>query len=332
MRRSFIANFTRSSVVGFVALPTVYAQLLSCAEIGCPTDSYTQSTCEINNSRISTLGFTNFTTSLTTEPLSWTVGYEVDPTNVYGNGTDTRFYYLGTPPTLALNSVDSLSGCALYFTGIQGALSFAPAGSSNLTGDQLSGTCRDALGQTCVADLIKQSLRISDDLSGNGTFQCSSLADALLGDPPSSCPTTGNTWGTILAKGELERPSVDTNTDFDESDLTGSEAASTIELGACHPTANQSYDVRMVANQTSSSQPNLFNVVTPILTLFAPVGNTDGSAIGPTLSTSEAYLSCMKPVSDQQPTVVAGGDASRNGRSLRLVWVVLLLSLWSFAW
>lgn len=286
--------------------------------------------CYVNGSRITTLGFTNFTTSLTTEPLSWTVGYQVDPTNFRGNGTDERFYYLGTPPALDLNSISSLSACALTFVGIQSHLSFVPPGTPVLDMSLLSGTCGDALGATCVSDLIQQSLRFTNDLNGNGTFQCSSLANMLQNDPPASCSEAGPSWGNILVKGELEELHRQAYTDLFEPDLTGPEAASKIELGTCHPTVNQTYDIRIVENQNSTSQLNFFGVITPILTVFAPVSNPSDSDVGPTLSTSEAHLSCMKPITNKRTAgLVVGGDASKSLSTHASMWLLLGLSLWA---
>lgn len=151
-------------------------------------------------------GVSQFTTSLMTDPLSWTVGYVLGTPNNGANGADQRFYYLGTPRGLHLNLVSSLSGCALSFVGIGAGLSFVPFGAPLVSDmNQVSGTCDDAMGASCVSDLVQQCQNYTNALNSNGTFQCSSLAEMLKENPPVSRPTAG-TWGDITVRGQTEEP------------------------------------------------------------------------------------------------------------------------------
>ena len=183
----------------FTLLLQANAQLLSCSElVDCPV-SYGMARCHVDNTILTEIGVANFSSALSPEPFSWTVGYAP---KLFTNSTDQRRYYLGTPPALNLNSRTDVTGCALFFVGIEAGLSFVkPDGTSQDLGT-ISGTCADALGVKCVSDLTTQTHDLVTNLTASGNLQCPDLAQALQSSPPESCTKAG-TWGNITAKGEF---------------------------------------------------------------------------------------------------------------------------------
>ena len=171
------------------------AQLLSCTDINCPTDSGL-ARCQVDNTTVTKLGVANFTSSLSPNPLTWTVG--LAPA-VFTDSTDQRRYYLGTPPELDLSNLADITGCALFFTGIEASLSFPGLNSyQKITTD----TCADALGSTCVSELTNQALNLVASSTNSSNVQCFDIAQTLQSSPPLSCTKAG-TWGNITAKCEF---------------------------------------------------------------------------------------------------------------------------------
>lgn len=115
--------------------------------------------------------------------------------------------------------------------------------------------------------------------------------------------------------------------------MTGAAVPSKIELGDCHPTVNQTYDIRIMDNTPKIFNHDFFNDITPILTVFAPVSEPHDDDVGPTISTSEAYLSCTKPVSNKQTAgLVVGGNANKNLSGISGKWLLFGVFLWSVLW
>lgn len=164
------------------------AQLLSCSDVGCPTDSLNGiSTCHVEDGSIRAAGISNFTTSLMAEPWTWTVAY-TSPDLLSAN-VERRFY-LGYPPQLALQAESNFQGCALFFIGSEAALKIE------------AGTCSDVLGDNCLADLTRSATELVTAFQKNSStrLNCSAIAESLSNAAPSSCPVAGQ-WGNITAKG-----------------------------------------------------------------------------------------------------------------------------------
>lgn len=165
------------------------AQLLNCAEVPqCPIPN-TLSQCRVDGRLMTAIGVGNFSSAISQSPLTWTVTYSMalDATAV-----DERRYYLGYPPELDIQALPSVSSCALFFTGIEAGLSFVKDGDTRQKGPT-PGTCDDALGTTCVADLMKQAQGLA-----TSNQDCTTLAQMLQVAPPTSCTGAGN-WGNIVA-------------------------------------------------------------------------------------------------------------------------------------
>lgn len=172
---------------------TASAQLLGCDAVGCPVDEYRRANCEVGNATLNAVGIANVTTSLSREPLTWTLGLQ----ELDNNGTAPSFdrnYYLGTPPSLKL---DDITGCALFFEGV----------SANLTApnaDQLDKfTCSDSLAESCITDLTAQAqstFKALNNGTATGPALCNQLRDSLANQAPSTCNGVRGSWGAIATQ------------------------------------------------------------------------------------------------------------------------------------
>lgn len=180
---------SKITILAFALASGAMAQLLNCAEVPqCPM-SNTLSQCRVDGSLVTAIGVANFSSTLSQFPLTWTVTYGQNLSNL---DLDERTYYLGYPPELDMPNLPSVSSCALFFTGIEAGLSFLKPEDEREEGPT-PGTCGDALGTTCVADLMQQAQGL---VASNP--DCVSLAQMLQAAPPSSCTEAGS-WGNIVA-------------------------------------------------------------------------------------------------------------------------------------
>lgn len=171
------------------------AQLLSCSDVDCPM-SYSFAKCNIDNTTLTEIGVANFSSSLSPDPLTWTVGLAPEAIT---QTTDQRRYYLGTPRRLGLTNRTDIIGCALFFIGIEGGLSFVKPDGTYQDLGTISGTCADALGSSCVSDPTNQAHDLVVQASASGNLQCSEISETLQSSPPISCRKAG-TFGNITAK------------------------------------------------------------------------------------------------------------------------------------
>lgn len=172
------------------------AQLLGCEAVKCPQVDSTTSSCPIGNFTAQAIGTANFTSAISSDPLTWTVAFkaEILPTNSSADVLE-RSYYLGSPASLDLATID-VKGCALIFKDVVNRHEFSPPE---------AGTCPSFLGASCVSDLISQANKtLSEILSDDDpTFVCSKLAVQLRDNAPSSCDLTDNgVWGAISVQGK----------------------------------------------------------------------------------------------------------------------------------
>lgn len=174
------------------------AQLLSCSEIDCPR-SYDSARCTIDNTTLTQIGVANFSWSLSPDPLTWTVGYAPE---LFTNTAEDRIYYLSTPRGLDLDTRADVTGCAMFFIGAEGGLSFLKPDGTYQDYCASGGTCADALGSTCMADLTSQGRDLASSVIASGNFQCSDIALQLESSPPESCTKAG-TRGNITAMSKL---------------------------------------------------------------------------------------------------------------------------------
>lgn len=183
------------------------AQLVGCDAVACPLNDYGFECCPIWNITAASIGIANFSSALSPEPLTWatTVPSSAGPANsllgVYQQG-----YYLGTPPSLNLQGTKKIEGCALFFQGISSSLQFPQSHPSTEVG-----TCQDALGSSCVSDLVSQVNREFSELmkAANAISDiCSDLKAALRNSALRTCNAPhGGSWSTInvKSKGDVSR-------------------------------------------------------------------------------------------------------------------------------
>lgn len=171
---------------------TATAQIVGCDAVNCPVDEYRTAQCEVGNSTLKAIGIANLTTTLDTQPLTWTVGLQ----ELKSNDTKVPFdrnYYLGLPQSVQLNGV---IGCALFFDGVSANLSAEK-------GQEESFSCSKAMAESCVTDLVKQAESNFKDI-GNATTAgsdlCNRLRDSLVDQPPSTCNGLQGSWGAIQAR------------------------------------------------------------------------------------------------------------------------------------
>ncbi|KIW89102.1 uncharacterized protein Z519_09954 [Cladophialophora bantiana CBS 173.52] len=270
----------------FTLLLQANAQLLSCSEVDCPM-SYGTARCNIDNTTLKEIGVANFSSALSPDPFSWTIGYAPEAIT---NSTDQRRYYLGTPPALNLNSRTDVTGCALFFVGIEEGLSFGRPNGTSLDLATMSGTCADALGITCESDLTTQAHDLVTNLTASGDLRCPDLAQALQSSPPESCTKAG-TWGNITAKV-----------------IAGPASSPVLRLSDCNPTINTTYDVRSIATFPKLGDGPFVYGITPLMTVF--VANGDAIDV---IASPEVHLECMKPMGDSPANQVV---ASGKGKTL----------------
>ena len=174
------------------------AQLIGCNDVGCPKGDASNAACPIGNVTAQAIGTTNFTSSINSDALTWTVAFsaEIDPTNSSEQALE-RDYYLGAPPSLDLATKPSFDGCALFFEDVVERHEFSPPE---------AGTCQDFLSSLCVSDLMSQANKTLSQLlaSSDTSFICSKLAVQLRDDAPSSCSLADSGhWGAIAVQGEF---------------------------------------------------------------------------------------------------------------------------------
>lgn len=178
----------------------VSSQLLSCRDIGCPEASFGVANCELDDVKATSLGVSKVNTSLSEDPLTWTVtiGTYNDPATD-GLLSYRKDFYLGQPSALELQNSDSIHGCAIFFEGISYALEFG----GSLGGEDLAyedGTCLDALGESCVSDWMAQLQSLVSLIDGD--LDCDALGQSLQANPPGTCQNLGGSWGQVTSRGE----------------------------------------------------------------------------------------------------------------------------------
>jgi hypothetical protein len=199
MQTPLIYIFTISLISIFTSISS--AQLVGCDAVGCPNNP--DSRCTVGNTTLSELGISDLNATISSEPLTWTVGLQFY-TETFQHVE--RDYFLGTPPSLSLTNQSTVRACALFFDGISPSLKFP--GNQNLS-DYLTGTCSDALGTSCVSDFMSQAqTEMGNILSTAGqnwteSAICTALQTRLQSSAPSSCEAArSHNWGTIAVRGE----------------------------------------------------------------------------------------------------------------------------------
>ncbi|KAK5045690.1 hypothetical protein LTR84_009059 [Exophiala bonariae] len=283
----------------------IRAQLIGCEAVGCPQSDGTTSSCPIGNFTAQAIGTANFTSAISSDPLTWTVAFksEISLTNTSADVLE-RSYYLGSPASLDLATID-VKGCALIFKDVVNRREFSPTE---------AGTCPSLLGASCVSDLMSQAnktlLEILD--TEDPTFICSKLAVQLRDNAPSSCSLTDdNLWGAISVQ-----------------DITGPSLLGPIAVDAtCNPTSRDGYHLISIDSQQSTTLPISASVnafawgVTPVVSVFY------SSTLPSTFEAPEISLSCLKPVAQDSIVVVPLESTATNLISIPWTLTAIATSL-----
>lgn len=196
----FVPRLAAPIILSFFAWSSK-AQLVGCDAAECPLNQYNRPQCVIGNLTANEIGIANVSTAISSEPLTWTLSTSssTDPTNS-SQLMFTRSFYLGTPPSLDLQTSTAVQGCALFFEGISSDLAFPL---HDLDTDV--GTCSDALNATCVNDLMSQANSALDNImagTNDTTTSCQSLEARLRDSTPQRCSSAHHgSWGTITVRG-----------------------------------------------------------------------------------------------------------------------------------
>ena len=180
------------------------AQLLGCDDINCPIDPHNDgaANCQLGNATIATLGIAQINTSLSPEPLTWTVGgtlVDSELTRTWGQG-----FYLGQPSALNLQSSGGVGACGIFLHGASSSLEFHQGLlSSQIESD--NGSCGDALTPECVSELEAQALQVAQSVEFfDGSVTCGLIAGQISANVPSSCRQIPDLWTNISSHGKQQ--------------------------------------------------------------------------------------------------------------------------------
>lgn len=148
------------------------------------------------------MGVATFMSNITSEgPLTWSVESSTIPDGQNKSETDyQKLFYLSTPPSLNLSTIEDFSGCGIALLGITGALQ------NNSIEEAGPGTSCDAvMGLQCRHDIVTAALEtlnltLAPENLQRNSYRVSML-DAMCGDIansigrqliPSSCSFAGH--------------------------------------------------------------------------------------------------------------------------------------------
>ena len=251
-----------------VTAPRAAANILSCADVGCPiTSGTTAATCTVVDRTFNAVGVVGIDSSVgSLKGLSWVKGVGAHNANSTERAFDQSFY-LGTPGTF---DFDGTGACALFFTQVSDRVKF---GDGDVTRTQ--GTCHDAMTDSCVSALVDRAKKV--DFQGlSGTAACDKLQKDFSDNLDSACASfaVGSRWTGIQAKGTCV-PHLQTRTNSDKSALSGDGAPDPIssqqnKTSTCWPVLPKSDALTFIqsTNATVSSGSVLTTRDKPPLTIL----------------------------------------------------------------
>lgn len=188
----------RSLAPAAVLAASVGAQILSCADVECPiVPGTTFAKCTVVNKSFNAVGVARIDTDIDEfNGLSWVKAVGAEDVN----STTREFYqsfYLGTPAESS-NLDGAGSACAVFFTQVSDRVRF---GDGDPRGTE--GTCRQALGESCVSALVDRAKAV--DLDGlSGQAACDKLQREFSDNLDAACAdsATGRRWTGIRVQGK----------------------------------------------------------------------------------------------------------------------------------
>ena len=198
---------TMFTSVVFAILSSIYvarsaAQFPGCGDIAtCPSYNILSAQCELDDRTATSIGISKVNTSLTSQPLTWTVAMSRSAISDNDGDFLLKDFYLGQPPSVQLQELRSDAGCAIFFEGISSSLRFHDVALNDLLVD--NGSCEDALTSQCVSEWTRQANdEVSKAMLAGGILDCGALASTLQNSPPSQCASRSGHWGTVSAQGK----------------------------------------------------------------------------------------------------------------------------------
>ena len=183
-----------------VTAPRAAANILSCADVGCPiTSGTTAATCTVVDRTFNAVGVASINSTVDSiKGLSWVKGVGAHTVNSTERAFDQSFYF-GTPAGFDL---DGTGACALFFTQVSNLVKF---GHEDVRWTQ--GTCPDAMTDSCISALVERAKKL--DFQGlSGTAACDKLQKDFSDNLDSACASfaVGSRWTGIQAKGKCPSP------------------------------------------------------------------------------------------------------------------------------
>ncbi len=175
-------------------LPISSAQIIGCADVGCPTNpGRTSASCTLVDKTFNVVGVAEIPTdSDALAGLSWVQGVEAETSD--GKRTFEKSFYLGAKPGLDLTDTGA---CALFFSKVSDRVKF---------GDEdpevSKGTCQQALSEGCVNAILNRAKKVNVDGLSVGDA-CEALQKDFEQNVDSECgsfATTGR-WSGLEATG-----------------------------------------------------------------------------------------------------------------------------------
>ncbi|KAI0882235.1 uncharacterized protein GGS22DRAFT_195974 [Annulohypoxylon maeteangense] len=296
--------------------------IVGCVELECPPSSKdtANDNCTIaDTGSFPYVGLTRISSNSSSplSSLSWVKGV-----NITSSSTSTvprtfhSSFFLGAPPTLSVNASSSATGACAVF--LRGAEAWDMAFGEEVVKETAQGTCADAMGVSCVDALVGRAKeRIegyyggSGDVPASNADACERLRRDLLNSTLDAC--------MAVSRGSW--------TNFTAVALTGNDGPEPISQRensstTCWPITPKKDSLSLVAEFTQvgsdlvADAEKAFWAITPILTIFFPIGN------GTATDTIDASLSCVKAMGPARASV----DTMNNGTDDQDNGVISLLS------
>ncbi|CAN9411266.1 unnamed protein product [Alternaria alternata] len=269
----------------------------SCGDVHCPPDDTpVGAECNVTDKTYEAIGLRSFSTAITDDNnnLTWTLATHHNQTHSSKTMLTEKSFYLGTPPSLELDSENlPYRGCAIF-------LYENPVGRNN------SWDCEKVVGATCISSLLTQ-------------------VNTLLGLSANETETTEESCLRVQRG---------LNETFPDESLTGKDAPtppdSTSNASSnCHPTLPKSNDLSYAFGYNASGLGAGTDIV--ITTFWSPDENVEGAVSG---TDSQLMCLWINPLTDRSVATNVGNGEDDEGAAIRpsfsMVSVLICMGLGLF--
>ncbi|CAN9256325.1 unnamed protein product [Alternaria alternata] len=285
----------------------------SCGDVHCPPDNTpVGAECNVTDKIYEAIGLRSFSTAITDDNnnLTWTLATHHNQTHSSKTMLTEKSFYLGTPPSLELDSENlPYRGCAIF-------LYENPVGRNN------SWDCEKVVGATCISSLLTQVntlLGLSANETETTEESCLRVQRGLNETFPDECSevTNSTSWPGISA---IPLTGKDAPTPPDSTSNASSN---------CHPTLPKSNDLSYAFGYNASGLGAGTDIV--ITTFWSPDGNVEGAVSG-----TDSQLMCLwiNPLTDRSVATNVGNGEDDEGAAIRpsfsMVSVLICMGLGLF--